>query len=116
MLRRLIELKPRDVPLRVALRNTLAVIAPLAIGAATGHTEAGVGIAAGALNTMFSDQPGAYRLRLQRLLLTALAAALSVFVGALVGTQMGLKWLPARGLRYALCAVLLIASFKLVFA
>ena len=39
-----------------------------------------------------------------------------VAVGALVGTQMGLKWLPARGLRYALCAVLLIASFKLVFA
>ena len=29
MLRSLIALKPRDVPLRVALRNTVAVIAPL---------------------------------------------------------------------------------------
>ena len=92
MLRRLVELKPRDVPFRVALRNTAAVVLPLAVGAATGHLGAGVGIAAGALNTMFLDQPGAYRLRLQRMLLTAIAAGISVFVGAVLGTH---TWLTA---------------------
>jgi len=40
----------------------------------------------------------------------------AVALGALVGTQMGLKWLPVRGLRYALVVVLLIASGKLLFA
>jgi len=85
MLRSLIELKPRDVPLRVALRNTAAVVLPLALGLATGHVGAGLGIAAGALNTMFTDQPGPYRLRMQRMLLTALAAGLSAFVGSLLG-------------------------------
>ncbi len=39
-----------------------------------------------------------------------------VAVGALLGTQLGLKWLPIRGLRYALCVVLLIAAGKLLFA
>jgi uncharacterized membrane protein YccC len=85
MLRSLIELKPRDVPLRVALRNTAAVVLPLALGLASGHVAAGLGIAAGALNTMFTDQPGPYRLRMQRMLLTALAAGLSAFVGSLLG-------------------------------
>ena len=39
-----------------------------------------------------------------------------VAVGALLGTQLGLKWLPVRGLRQALGVVLLIASAKLLFA
>ncbi len=38
----------------------------------------------------------------------------AVAIGALIGTQLGLKWLPVRGLRYALCAVLLIAAGKLL--
>src|SRR5690349_22374708 len=85
MLRSLIELKPRDVPLRVALRNTAAVVLPLALGIASGHVGAGLGVAAGALNTMFTDQPGPYRLRMQRMLLTAFAAGLSAFIGSLLG-------------------------------
>ena len=36
-------------------------------------------------------------------------------IGALVGTQLGLKWLPVRMLRYALGVVLLIAAGKLLF-
>lgn len=40
----------------------------------------------------------------------------AVAVGALVGTQLGLKWLPVRGLRQALGVVLLIAAGKLLFA
>ena len=39
-----------------------------------------------------------------------------VALGALLGTQLGLKWLPTRGLRQALGVVLLIASAKLLFA
>jgi uncharacterized membrane protein YfcA len=38
----------------------------------------------------------------------------AVAVGALIGTQLGLKWLPVRGLRYALGVVLLIAAGKLL--
>ena len=87
MLHSLIQLKPRDVPLRVALRNAAAVVVPLAIGIATDHTGIGLGIAAGALNTMFLDQPGPYRLRMQRMLLTAIAAGLSTFVGAMLGAS-----------------------------
>ena len=39
-----------------------------------------------------------------------------VAVGALIGTQLGLKRLPVRGLRHALGVVLLIAAGKLLFA
>ncbi len=39
-----------------------------------------------------------------------------VAVGALIGTQMGLNWLPVRALRYALGVVLLIAAGKLMLA
>ena len=56
----LIKTKRPDVPMRVALRNTAAVILPLAIGLYAGYPQAGIGIAAGALDTMFSDQPGPY--------------------------------------------------------
>ena len=85
MLHTLIKFNPRDVPLRVALRNALAVVLPLAIGVATGHVDAGLGVATGALNAMFTDQPGPYRLRAYRMLLSAAAAALSALIGSLVG-------------------------------
>ena len=38
----------------------------------------------------------------------------AVAIGALIGTQLGLKWLPVRGLRIALGLVLLIAAGKLL--
>ncbi len=81
----LTRIKRPDVPMTVALRNTAAVVLPMAIGMATGYTEVGIGIAAGALDTMFSDQPGPYRQRLTRLLLAALAAGLASLVGFLIG-------------------------------
>lgn len=74
-----------DVPMRVALRNATAVAIPLAVGVATGHEGIGIGIAAGALDTMFSDQPGPYQQRLQRLFLAALAAGGAALLGFLVG-------------------------------
>ncbi len=87
VLRNLTDLKPGDVPLRVALRNTAAVVAPLAIGIATGHQAAGLAATSGALNTMFSDQPGPYRLRMARMLAAALGAGLAALVGILVGAS-----------------------------
>ncbi|KAB7765284.1 FUSC family protein [Xanthomonas maliensis] len=85
MLRNLIDLKPRDVPLRVALRNTAAVVIPLAVGVASDHVAAGLAVSSGALNTMFSDQPGPYRARMQRMLMAALAAGVATLLGILVG-------------------------------
>lgn len=90
LLHALVQTGKRDVPVSVALRNTAAIVLPLAIGAPTGHLFAGLGISAGALNTMFADQPGPYRLRLRRMLLTALAAGVAAFAGSVLG-----QWLPA---------------------
>jgi len=81
-------IKRPDVPLRVVLRNTAAVVLPLGIGLATGHTEIGLAIGAGALDTMFSDQPGPYRQRTQQLLLASLAAGLASLCGFLIGGQL----------------------------
>jgi uncharacterized membrane protein YccC len=88
VLRSLLALKPRDVPVRVALRNTLAIVAPLAVGLAAGHEALGLAVSTGALNTMFTDQPGPYRLRLQRMLLAAIAAGLAAFLGIMVGDRL----------------------------
>jgi uncharacterized membrane protein YccC len=84
----LTEIKRPDVPLRVVLRNTAAVVLPLGIGLATGHTEVGLAIGAGALDTMFSDQPGPYRQRMRQLLLASLAAGLASLCGFLIGGQL----------------------------
>src|SRR5438270_9256079 len=108
MLPPLLRLKPRDVPYVVALRNTAAVILPLAAGVATQHTSIGVGIAVGALNTMFSDQPGPYRLRMRRMLGAACAAGVSAFAGYMLGgsdvliTLAALVWGFGGGLLVAL--------------
>lgn len=40
---------------------------------------------------------------------------LLVAAGALLGSQLGLRWLPIKGLRYALSLVLLVAGGKLLF-
>jgi uncharacterized membrane protein YccC len=108
MLKLLLEFKPRDVPHTVALRNTVAVTLPLALGAASGHVGIGLGISAGALNTMFSDQPGPYRLRLRRMLIAAAAAGVSAFAGYTLGGNSvvialaALIWGIAGGLLVAL--------------
>jgi uncharacterized membrane protein YccC len=81
----LTRIKRPDVPLRVAIRNTAAVVLPLGIGLATGHAAIGLGVGAGALDTMFSDQPGPYRQRIARLLLASLAAGLASLCGFLIG-------------------------------
>jgi uncharacterized membrane protein YccC len=86
----LLQMGRRDVPWGVALRNTFATVLPLAVGASTGHLAAGLGVSVGALVTMFADQPAPYRLRVQRMLLVALAAAVAAFAGSILG-----KWSEA---------------------
>jgi uncharacterized membrane protein YccC len=81
----LTQVKRPNVPWRVVVRNTAAVILPLAVGMATGHQTIGLAVASGALNAMFSDQPGPYRQRLRQLLLNALAAGLASLAGFLLG-------------------------------
>ncbi|MBD8872963.1 FUSC family protein [Rhodanobacter sp. DHB23] len=81
-------IKRPDVPLRVVLRNTLAVVLPLAAGLATGYPEVGLGVGAGALDTMFSDQPGPYRQRMRLLLLAALVAGVAALLGFTIGGQL----------------------------
>jgi uncharacterized membrane protein YccC len=84
----LLTTKRPDVPLRVVLRNTAAVILPLGIGLAAGYPAVGLGMAAGALDTMFSDQPGPYRRRMWQLFLASLAAGLASLLGFLIGDQL----------------------------
>ena len=78
-------IKRPDVPWQVVLRNTAAVVLPLGVGLAMGYPQIGLGVAAGALDTMFSDQPGPYRQRLRQLLLASLAAGAAALVGFLIG-------------------------------
>ncbi|HEY4293100.1 FUSC family protein [Luteibacter sp.] len=94
----LIRTKRPDVPLRVALRNTAAVVLPLALGLMFGYPQIGIGIAAGALDTMFSDQPGPYQQRLSRLFLAALAAGAASLVGFLIG-----DWVLPMSVACAIC-------------
>jgi uncharacterized membrane protein YccC len=61
----------------VSARNAIGVVAPLVVGALTGSASAGLAATIGALQTAFADRPGPYRLRMLRMLGTALAAALT---------------------------------------
>ncbi|HXD38440.1 MAG TPA: FUSC family protein [Rhodanobacter sp.] len=84
----LTQVKRPNVPWRVVVRNTAAVVLPLAVGMATGHQTIGLAVGTGGLIAMFSDQPGPYRQRLRQLLLNALAAGLASLAGFLIGDQL----------------------------
>ena len=77
----LLQTKPAQLPMRVLLRNTAAVVLPLAWGIGTGQLLAGIAAAVGAVTTMYSDQPGPYRQRLARLLAVSAAGGLATFLG-----------------------------------
>jgi uncharacterized membrane protein YccC len=61
----------------VSFRNAIGVALPLAIGAMAGSAAYGLPSTIGALQTAFADRPGPYRLRMLRMLGTALAAAIT---------------------------------------
>ena len=84
----LLQTKRTEVPWRVLLRSTAAVIVPLALGIATGRVSAGIAISVGAIVTMYSDQPGPYRQRLMRLLAVSAAGGLAAFIGIILGGKL----------------------------
>ncbi|MBW4052269.1 MAG: FUSC family protein [Proteobacteria bacterium] len=84
----LIQTQRAQVPWRVLLRNTAAVVVPLALGIATAHVGIGLWIAVGALVTLFSDQPGPYRQRLAWLLAASAAGSFAAFIGLVLGAHL----------------------------
>src|SRR5579872_5195330 len=84
----LLQTKRAEVPWQVLLRSTAAVIVPLAVGIAAGRIGVGLGIAVGAIVTMYSDQPGPYRQRLTRLLAVSVAGGFAAFLGMRLGGQL----------------------------
>ncbi len=69
----------------MALRNSLAVAVPLAIGIAIGHPLAGIAVTTGALNVAFSDAADPYAHRARRMLAWSVVGALAVFLGSVTG-------------------------------
>lgn len=90
MLRDVARVDVSQISYVTALRNAAGVVAPLAVGAATGHLLPSLTVATGALNVAFSDRPGPYRLRAGRMLLAGACSALSVCVGSAMGS---ITWL-----------------------
>ena len=84
----LLQTRRAEVPWRVLLRNTAAVIAPLAAGIAAGRVGVGLWISVGAIVTMYSDQPGPYRQRLTRLLAVSAAGGSAAFIGMVLGAKL----------------------------
>ncbi|MGC8517696.1 MAG: FUSC family protein [Steroidobacteraceae bacterium] len=100
MVAALLRTKPAQLPWRVLVRNTAAVVLPLVWGIATAHLLPGIAATVGAVVTMYSDQPGPYRQRLLRLLAVSAAGGLATFLGLTLNPH-----LPA----------LLVASFVIAF-
>jgi uncharacterized membrane protein YccC len=84
----LLKTKRAEVPGRVVVRNTTAVIVPLAAGIAAGRVGVGLWISVGAIVTMYSDQPGPYRQRLVRLLAVSAAGGIAAFIGMVLGAKL----------------------------
>ncbi|SOD73839.1 uncharacterized membrane protein YccC [Jatrophihabitans sp. GAS493] len=83
----------------VAGRNAIGLVIPLAIGGLIGHPGLGVQSAIGALQTAFADRPGPYRLRMARMLISALVAGVTAGLAAGFGHSLALS-----ALLLAVCA------------
>jgi len=70
----------------MALRNSLAVAVPLAIGIAIGNPVGAAAVATGALNVSFSDGRDPYYQRARRMLTWSLMGAFAVFVGSITAS------------------------------
>jgi uncharacterized membrane protein YccC len=69
----------------MALRNSIAVGLPLAIGIALGKPLGAVAIATGALNVSYSDGRDPYGQRARRMLTWSVLGAVAVFTGSVTG-------------------------------
>ncbi len=92
---------------RIAIRNTVGVVLPLAILGAMGqHALALIG-SLGALNVAYSDGEDGYGMRARRMLLASFFVALALFAGGLTGRHHALAILVAA--LWAFCAGMLVA-------
>src|SRR5271169_3693275 len=80
-----------------ALRNSIGVALPLAIGVLLGNPSAGLVACTGALNVAFSDGSDPYLHRARRMLYAGCFVALAVFAGRLCGHDHTLAILLAAG-------------------
>jgi uncharacterized membrane protein YccC len=71
----------------MALRNSLAVAVPLAVGIALGNALGAVAVTTGALNVSFSDGRDPYYQRARRMITWSVLGAFAVFVGAISGNS-----------------------------
>ena len=71
----------------LALRNTLGVALPLAVGVATGNVSSGLVVGTGALNVAFSESDEPYAQRARRMLAASGLVGLAVFAGSLTGAS-----------------------------
>ena len=69
-----------------AIRSTIGIVLPLAIGVATGHVLVGVSMAGGAAILGGVGLTYTYRARTRTMLLDCLGVALSAFVGSITGS------------------------------
>lgn len=69
----------------MALRNAVAVAAPLAIGMAVGNALGAVAVTTGALNVSYSDGRDPYPQRARRMLAWSILGSIAVFVGSWSG-------------------------------
>lgn len=92
---------------RIALRNTLGLAVPLALGVAAGFPGAGLVAATGALNVSFSDGDDAYRSRARRLLAASALVGAGVLLGAISGQHRPVA--AALSVAWAFGAAMLIA-------
>jgi len=83
--RRVVRFQADKVTPWLALRNTLGVALPLAVGVATGAVSSGLVVATGALNVAFSDSDEPYARRASRMFASSALVGMAVFAGSLTG-------------------------------
>jgi uncharacterized membrane protein YccC len=92
----------------MAVRNTIGVALPLALGVELGRIPSALAMSTGALNVSFSDSDEPYAQRARRMCAASLLVGLAVFSGALSGRNqvtavaMAAAWAFAAGILVAL--------------
>ena len=92
----------------LALRNTIGMVLPLAIGVGLGRIPSALAMSTGALNVSFSDSQAPYAQRAWRMFAASVLVGLAVFAGALSGRNqvtaviLAAAWAFAAGILVAL--------------
>ena len=104
----LIRYQPEKVAPWLAVRNTIGMALPLAIGVELGRIPSALAMSTGALNVAFSDSQEPYAQRARRMFAASLLVGFAVFAGALSGRNqitavvMAAAWAFAAGILVAL--------------